>query len=101
MFEKRSLVNINLGGFFNFHGRHRHYLCGFERNIFFLKNNLRRDGDKKCALMCVLRKKEKEIYNDDALYNDFSILMISRMPSFISLTAWNSVKPMRLLFEIS
>lgn len=35
------------------------------------------------------------------IYNDFSILMISVMPSYISLTAWNSVKPMRLLLEIS
>lgn len=34
-------------------------------------------------------------------YSDFSILMISEMPSYISLTAWNSVSPMRRLLEMS
>lgn len=34
-------------------------------------------------------------------YAAFSALMISAMPSYISLTAWNSVKPMRRLLEMS
>jgi len=43
-FEKRSLVNKFLGGC----GRHRPF---FDENkqFFFSKNELRRDGDRKCA----------------------------------------------------
>lgn len=35
------------------------------------------------------------------IYSDFSILMSSEMPSYISLTAWYSVRPMRRLLEMS
>lgn len=34
-------------------------------------------------------------------YSACSALMISEMPSYISLTAWNSVSPMRRLLEMS
>jgi len=37
----------------------------------------------------------------EPIYKLFSILMSSVMPSYISLTAWNSVKPMRRLLEMS
>jgi hypothetical protein len=41
------------------------------------------------------------ILNWLVIYKVFSILMSSVIPSYISLTAWYSVKPMRRLFEIS